>query len=107
MGARRMLPDMLRFERQLLASMVGHLDDDDRETVSTYVAGALAGLPEHLRLGVAAESLALGAWARVRPGIAHLAPLETSPLGPVRMYARLMRSLVLFAEQELRPGGGG
>lgn len=106
-GAPRMLTAMLWFERQLLASMVDHLDHDDQERVSTYVAGALGGLPEHLRLGVAAQSVALGAWARVRPGITHLAALESSPLGPVRMYARLMRSLVLFAEQELRPGAGG
>jgi len=102
-----MIGGMFWFERELVASMVSHLDPDDRETVTSYVAGALGGLPEHLRLGVAAESVALGAWTRVRRGAARLGPLEDSPLGPVRMYARLMRSLVVFAEQELRPGAGG
>lgn len=107
---------MLWFERQLVATMIGHLDHGDRARVSSYVESSLAAMPEHLRLGVGAESLVLGAWAclpgplggalRKGSGVS-LRALETSPLNPVRQYARLMRSLVLMAEHELRPGAGG
>jgi len=107
---------MLWFERQLVASMTGHLDHDERSRVTDFVEGSLGEMPEHLRLGVGAESLVLGAWARLpgrlggalRDGTGvSLRALEVSPLNPVRQYARLMRSLVLFAEHELRPGAGG
>ncbi|MGI8939373.1 MAG: hypothetical protein ACR2JF_14415 [Iamia sp.] len=107
---------MLWFERQLVATMTRHLDPDGRSRVSNYVEGSLTAMPEHLRLCVGAESLALGLWARLpgrlggalREGSAvSLQALELHPLNPVRQYARLMRSLVLFAEQELQPGAGG
>jgi hypothetical protein len=68
-------------------------------------------MPGHLRLPVASASLMLGAWARLpAPGRTRqvaLRPLEESPLGPIRQYARLMRTLALFAEHEVRPGGAG
>lgn len=107
---------MLWFERQLVDTMISHLDHRDRARVSSYVESSLAAMPEHIRLGVGAESLVLGAWARLpgrlgaslRDGSGvSLSGLETSPLNPVRQYARLVRSLVLFAEHELRPGAGG
>ncbi|MBA3283099.1 MAG: hypothetical protein H0U29_12795 [Acidimicrobiia bacterium] len=107
---------MLWFERQLVATMISHLDRDDGSRVSSFVEGSLAAMPEHIRLGVGAESLVLGVWARL-PGLLSgplrngsgisLQALETSPLNPVRQYARLMRSLVLMAEHELEPGAGG
>lgn len=107
---------MLWYERQLVATMVGHLDHDDQARVSSWVTGSLQAMPEHIRLGVAVQSVALGMWAR-RPrrrgeaqgdrAAVSLRALEVSPLNPVRQYARLMRSLVLFAEHELRPGAGG
>lgn len=110
------LPPMLWFERQLVATMVSHLGHDERARVSSYVEGSLGAMPEHIRLGVGAESVVLGAWARLpgrlggalRDGTGvSLRALETNPLNPVRQYARLMRSLVLFAEHELQPGAGG
>lgn len=107
---------MLWFERQLVSALVDHLDADDQARVSSFVTGSLRTMPEHIRLGVAAESVVLGLWAR-RPRLrgpasrngpaVSLQALEVSPLNPVRQYARLMRSLVLFAEHELQPGAGG
>ncbi len=104
---------MLWFERQVVSTLTRSLDGPHRDAVTGFVEGALADLPEHIRAGVAAESLLLGAWARlVHPGAGasptiHLEPLESSPLAPVRQYVRLLRSLVLFAEHELAPGAGG
>lgn len=107
---------MLWFERQLVTTMVSHLGHDERDRVSSYVEGSLGAIPEHIRLGVGAGSLVLGAWARLpgrlggalRDGSGvSLRALETSPLNPVRQYARFMRSLVLFAQHELQPGAGG
>jgi hypothetical protein len=62
-------------------------------------------MPQHLRLGVLAETLLLAGWSTVsRQGVATLpSTLERSPLMPLRQYVRLFRSLVLFAEQELTP----
>jgi hypothetical protein len=64
-------------------------------------------MPEHLRAGVVAESLLLGTWDRARrrgsPGAVDLDPLERSRIDVVRQYVRLLRSLVLFAENELAP----
>jgi hypothetical protein len=47
--------------------------------------------------------VALGAWARVRGSDDDelLASFESSPLWPVRQYVRLLKGLVIFAEQEL------
>lgn len=106
---------MLWFERQLVATMTDHLDKEDRKQVCAFVAGSLAAMPQHLRLAVGAESVALGAWAwrpgrRSSPpegGRVSLLDLETSTLNPVRQYARLMRTLVHIAEYELEPGAGG
>jgi hypothetical protein len=66
-------------------------------------------MPEHLRLGVLAETIALGAWAKVRGADddALIASFESSPLWPVRQYVRLLRGLVIFAEQELDPANVG
>ena len=104
---------MLWFERQVVAGLTGSLDPSHRAAVESFVDGALAALPEHIRAGVAAESVLLGAWARLaaarfgRPSAVTLEALESSPIGPVRQYARLLGSLVLFAEHELAPGAGG
>ena len=99
---------MLWFERQVVTTLTATLDEGLRAEVEAYVDETLRAMPEHLRAGMAAESLALGAWARLRgagagrsaPG-ASLDRLETSRLDPVRQYVRLLRSLVLFAEHEL------
>jgi hypothetical protein len=69
-------------------------------------------MPEHLRAGVLAESLALGSrsWIEQRAGRFDRDRLQTrltrwkhSSIDPVRQYVRLLESLVLFAENELAP----
>jgi hypothetical protein len=96
---------MLRFEREVVSTLTAGIDEPLRADVETYVDEALHAMPEHLRAGMIAESLALGAWARVsqRGRGFSLERLESSKLDPVRQYVRLLRSLVLFAEYEL-PG---
>jgi hypothetical protein len=73
-----------------------------RAAVEASVDETLRDMPEHLRLGLAAESVALGLWSRLRADdAALLASLERSPLWPVRQYVRLLKGLVLFAQHEL------
>jgi hypothetical protein len=69
-------------------------------------------MPEHLRAGVLAESLALGSrsWIEQRAGRfdqerlhARLTRWKHSGIDPIRQYVRLLESLVLFAENELAP----
>jgi hypothetical protein len=69
-------------------------------------------MPEHLRAGVAAESIVLGAssWFEHRIGRldesrlrARVAGWKASKIDPIRQYVRLLESLVLFAENELGP----
>ena len=102
---------MLWFEREVVASLVSpSVPDASRPAVEAYVDGALRSMPEHLRVGVAAESIVLGAWPRVQAAMGRfdrrsLAPRlerwKTSRLDPIRQYVRLLQSLVLFAENEL------
>ena len=101
---------MLWFERQVVTTLTATLEERLRAEIEAYVDATLRAMPEHLRVGMAAESLALGAWARLRGAGAHpsapgtsLERLESSRLDPVRQYVRLLRSLVLFAEHELGP----
>ena len=102
---------MLGFEREVVASLVTSAEPEVRSAVCTYVDRSLRSMPEHLRVGVAAESLALGAWVRLQRTLgarredlaSQLDAWEGSRLGPVRQYVRLLRSLVLFAECELAP----
>ena len=88
------------------------LDASARAAVESYVDGTLRSMPEHLRFGVAAESVVFGTPARVAQlfGRFDSARLErrvtrwkSSGLDPVRQYVRLIQSLVLFAENELAP----
>jgi len=97
---------MLRFERQVVATLLTVPDQPVRDAVEEFVEGTLSDMPEHLRAGVLAESIAFGTLAKVWPGnlSALLGWLERSPVGLVRQYVRLFRGLVLFAEQELLPG---
>jgi hypothetical protein len=94
---------MLGFERRMVAALTTSPDPALRAGVEGWVDDTLRDMPEHLRLGVLAESIGLGLWARVRPSDDHalLASFERSPLWPVRQYVRLLRSLVLYAENEL------
>jgi len=94
---------MLGLERRIVAALTTADDPAVRSGVATWVEETLQDMPEHLRLGVAVQSVVLGLWASTRPGddAALLASFERSPLWPVRQYVRLFKGLVLFAEQEL------
>jgi hypothetical protein len=103
---------MLRFERQVVTTLTRDVDDARRPEVIAYVDAALRSMPEYLRAGVAAESLALGTFAALRgrgKGLddeelrVFLERLEASPIDPIRQYVRLLSSLVLFAREELAP----
>jgi hypothetical protein len=94
---------VLRFERDLVDALSSATDPGHRRAVAAWVDGSLAAMPDVLRLGVAAGSLAVGAWARARGlrGPELVRALEASPLPPVRQHLRLIRSLVLFGDIEL------
>ncbi len=94
---------MLWFERHVVASLTETSDVEQRSAIESFVDSTLQAMPEHLRAGVAAESFALGAWAKVRRAdpAAVVASLRRSPVGLLRQYERLLGSLVLFAEHEL------
>ena len=100
---------MLRFERQVVATLMTTPDRGRQAAVERFVDGTLRSMPEHLRAGVLAESVALGTLATVvRSGRGQTGThdrlldwIERSPVGLLRQYVRLFRSLVLFAEQEL------
>jgi hypothetical protein len=97
---------VLAFERQVVSRLMSTTDPAHRAAVEAYVDGTLRSMPEHLRAGVAAESVLLGAWARLRRrqgGELDLDALDGSPVDVVRQYVRLLRGLVLFAESELAP----
>jgi hypothetical protein len=104
---------VLWFERQMVeALMRPSLDEQARATVETYVDTTLRSMPEHLRAGVAAESLLFGAVPRLGAlmGRTNADSIErrierwkTSHFDPLRQYVRLLESLVLFAENELVP----
>jgi hypothetical protein len=106
---------VLWFERQVVGTLMSpNLDADARAAVESYVASTLHSMPEHLRAGVAAESLVLGGWSwienrtgRLDPGRlrTRVARWKTSKIDPIRQYVRLLQSLVLFAENELAPDG--
>jgi hypothetical protein len=100
---------MFWLEGRVVNALAG---DDDRRTggaISAFVGSSLAAMPQHLRLGVALESLGLGAWVRLRLGAdpepaairRSMAGWEHHPIGVVRQYPRLLSSLVIFAQQEL------
>ena len=104
---------MLWFERQVVDSLISpSLDDGARELIANYVDDTLQAMPEHLRLGVFAESVAFGAlpWLEHRLGRFDTASMHrriermrNSRIDVVRQYVRLLEGLVLFAENELVP----
>src|SRR4051812_24131874 len=86
------------------------LDSSARAAVEEYVGSTLQSMPEHLRAGVAAESIVLGSLSWLEDRIGRLddrrlrtrvAGWKASKIDPVRQYVRLLESLVLFAENEL------
>ncbi len=101
---------VLWLEREVVASLTDDTDTRRRSAIADYVDGALRAMPEHLRLGVAAESFVLG----LRPRLLSLLGRfdretardsvrrwEESRIGLIRQYPRLLSSLVLFADGEL------
>lgn len=104
---------MLWFERQVVGALMSpNLDARARSVVESYVGSTLHSMPEHLRAGVAAESIALGSRSWIENRIGRLderrihtrvARWKQSKIDPVRQYVRLLESLVLFAENELVP----
>jgi len=97
---------VLEFERQVVDALSTATDPAVRTEVAEWVEGSLAAMPELLRAGVAMGSLVLGAWATATgtEGQRLVDALEGSPLPPVRLHLRLLRSLVLFGDLELSPG---
>jgi hypothetical protein len=104
---------VLWFERQLVRTLMSpELDARYRSEIEAYVDGTLRSMPEHLRAGVAAESLVFGASTRLAHALgrfdesrlrARVKRWKSSSVDPVRQYVRLLQSLVLFAENELVP----
>ena len=94
---------MLWFEREVVDALCSLSEPSERDAVGEWVDGSLRAMPEVLRAGVAALSVALGVWARLtgRSGDALVASMAASPLPPVRQHLRLLRSLVLFGDLEL------
>jgi hypothetical protein len=108
---------MLWFEREVVGALTESPDQPLRSSVEAFVDGSLRDMPEHLRAGVAGESVLLGTYVlalrrtgRLPEGDSHalaarLESWESSRIGVLRQYVRLMRSLVVFAENELAPAG--
>jgi hypothetical protein len=108
---------MLRFEREVVGALTESPDQPLRSSVEAFVDGSLRDWPEHLRLGVAGESVLLGTYVAALRRTGRLAPgdrdgllrllegWEQAPIGVLRSYVKAMRSLVILAENELVPEG--
>jgi hypothetical protein len=108
---------MLWFEREVVGALTESPDQPLRSSVEAFVDGSLRDMPEHLRAGVAGESVLLGTYVlalrrtgRLAEGdaqalAAQLESWESSRIGVLRQYVRMMKSLVSFAENELTPAG--
>jgi len=92
---------VLGFERRVVAALVDGGDPVLRAGVESWVETSLDALPDHVRLGIRAQSVVLGVWYRTRPDGVLVGRLQASPLWPVRGYLRAIRSLVLMAQHEL------
>lgn len=110
---------MLWFEREVVGALIETPDQPLRSSIEAFVDGSLRDMPEHLRAGVVGESVLLGGYVAAlraagrlasgdREALLHqLESWETSPIGVLRQYVRLMKSLVVFAENELAVEGAG
>ena len=102
---------MLRFEREAVAALTTSTDARLRRAVEAYVDRRLRSMPDFLRIGVAIQTMALEGWSRVGHRVrrddgsglrTQLDRWEAgSPIGVVRSWVRLLRSLVTYAENEL------
>lgn len=100
---------MPSFRSRILEALLAPLEPTQRGAAEAFVDGSLGDLPHHLRIGLALDSVLLEAITRAThggriPDDATLRDLvatwERHPLTPIRQYARLLSSLVLFADQE-------
>lgn len=105
---------MLWLEREVVASLSADVDPAHQAAIAAYVEGVLQDMPDHLRLGVAGESVVLGTGIRFARLVGSSRSLhdwldlfERNPIGPIRQYARLLSSLTIFAIEELAPTSGG
>ncbi len=105
---------MLWLERQVVATLAADVEPRRRLALEDYVDGVLHAMPEHLRFGVAGESLVLGSgeWLARHLGSRRsladrIDAWEQSRIGVIRQYVRLFSSLVMFADQELPHDEGG
>jgi len=98
---------MLPYERRVVDALLTSDDPARRRAVVDHVGATLAAMPEHLRAGIAGETVLLTTWTAVRRRgrppvlVDELAWLEHHPLGLVRQWVRALRSLVLLAELEM------
>ena len=104
---------MFAFERRVVQAMITTDRTQIRNEVEAFVDTSLAAMPEHLRAGIAGITLLIGSWSAARRLLglgrsdqATLTWLESHPVGLVRQWARALRSLVLFAEQEKLEAAG-
>ena len=101
---------MLGFEREVVTALGSAPDQPTRSSVEAFVDGSLQAMAEPARLGILAETLVLGTYVRLTTlgrGVGpdelrtRLDRWEAGPIGLVRLYVRLFRSLVLLSENEL------
>lgn len=100
---------MLWLERRVVSALAGADDARTGGGVSEFVETSLRAMPQHLRFGVAVESVGLGLLTRLRYGAdpspesieRSIGLWERAPIGVIRQYQRLLHSLVLFARYEL------
>lgn len=100
---------MPSFRTRIIDALLEPLSPTQRGRAEAFITGSLADLPQHLKIGLALDSVLLEALTRAGhggrvPDNAALRTLvgdwERHPLTPIRQYARLVSSLVLFADQE-------
>lgn len=100
------------FRSRIIDALLAPLEPTQRGAAEAFIADSLADLPHHLKIGIALDSVLLEALTRAThggriPDDATLRELiatwESNPLTPIRQYARMLSSLVLFADQETLP----
>jgi hypothetical protein len=98
---------MLSYERTVVDALLSTDDGRIRWEVTDFTGTSLAAMPPHLRFGIAAISVVLGGYDALRRLIglrrtpaALVTWLDEHPIGLVRQWVRVLRSLVLFAEHE-------
>jgi hypothetical protein len=105
---------MVRFEREVVEAMVDGSAGDQRGQIEAFVDRALGVMPTHLRVPILVYGVLLATWESVSPrGLrrlrsaderaARVGSWEASKLGPTRQYGRMLRSLTLYAQNELVP----